>query len=190
MKVLALTYSVLAFVAGTEACIRVHAFLHSDPSVGDGMKIQIYEGHDRICNTGEHKYLASHKTKWNVECDGDNYEVELTDDGKKGTVWKHNTNFKAELDAKGTKHKVQCTYKTGVNERCAGYTSVTETTLVDKGGDCDEEFNVENCGQAECDLTEKDKEPAKKGTEPKPVIKPVKQGEPKGERKRRYLWRS
>ncbi|OAA75051.1 hypothetical protein LEL_07039 [Akanthomyces lecanii RCEF 1005] len=184
MKLLTLTSGILALASGTEACIRVHAYLHNDPVVGDGMKIQIYEGHRRICNTGAHKYLASDQTKWNVKCEGDNFEVELTDDGKKGTVRKHSIDYKTDLDAKETKHKVECTYKTGQNERCAGYTSWTETTLVDKGGDCDEEFSMKNCGSPECDLTEKDKTPAKP-VKPKQGLKEPKQGTPKGERRHR-----
>lgn len=159
MKFIAIISSLLAFTVGTtEACIRVHAYLHNDPVTGDGMDVKIYDGYDFICRGGQHKFFASSDTKWTVKCgEDDRYEVQLTDDGREGTVWNHNANYKATLTSKDHKFKSQCTYKTGANERCAGNTSSDENTLWDSFGDCDDRvFKVKNCGNGECDISEDD----------------------------------
>lgn len=159
MKFIAISCSLLAIAIGTtEACIRVHAYLHNDPYTGDGMSVKIYDGYDFKCRGGQHKYLASSDTTWTVKCgEDDRYEVQLTADGTKGTVWNHHAGYKGTLTSKDHDHKVECTYKTGVNERCAGYTSTDETTLWDGFGDCDDKlFKTKNCGNGECDISEDD----------------------------------
>ncbi|KAF9890346.1 hypothetical protein FE257_006012 [Aspergillus nanangensis] len=157
MKLQTLGCSLLALATGTNACIRVQAYLHNDPYTGDTMSVQIYDGSDKICGTGDRKFAASSDTKWKFQCGDDNrYEVHLKSNGAKGYVWNHNAGWEADLIAKDSKHEVTCTYKTGVNERCAGYTSDTETVLWDGFGDCDSRYNTEKCGSAGCDLAEKD----------------------------------
>lgn len=149
--------SILAFAAGTQACIRVHAYLSNDPVTGDGMTVEIYDNYDHVCSDGENKYLASGETKWEFKCgDDDRYEVHLTDNGNKGYVWNHNAGWEADLILKDSDFKSECRYKTGVNERCAGYVSSEESVLWDGFGNCDDKlFNTEKCG-ANCDISEKD----------------------------------
>ncbi|KAF9891324.1 hypothetical protein FE257_004179 [Aspergillus nanangensis] len=158
MKFSTLGGSLLAFAAATEACIRVHVFLHNDPVIGDGMTVQIYDGYDFKCRDGAHTRWASEDTKWKFKCgEDDRYEVHLISDGTEGYVWNHNAGWEGKLTGRDFKHKVDCTYKTGVNERCAGYTSTSESTLWDEFEDCDAKlFNTENCGNGQCDISEKD----------------------------------
>ncbi|KAE8164123.1 hypothetical protein BDV40DRAFT_298837 [Aspergillus tamarii] len=152
----------LAFAAGTEACIRVHAYLSNDIVIGDRMSIKIYDNYDLKCSDGATKRFASGETKWEFKCgEDDRYEVHLTDDGHKGYVWNHNAGWKADLILKDSKHTSVCQYKTGLNDRCAGYVSNDESVLWDGFeilglGDCDDKlFNTETCG-ANCDISEKD----------------------------------
>ncbi|KAI9371259.1 hypothetical protein BJX61DRAFT_543854 [Aspergillus egyptiacus] len=157
MKPQTLGCSLLALATGTEACIRVHAYLHNDFVTGDSMAVQIYDDYDRICQTGATEYWASGETKWKFTCgEDDRYEVHLVEDGKKGYVWNHNAGWEADLIRKDSKFESICAYRTGLNDRCAGYTSTQETTLWDGFGDCDFRFNTKNCGGSYCDLAEKD----------------------------------
>lgn len=158
MKFSALCCTLLACATGTQACIRVHAYLSNDLVVGDRMSVKIYDGYDEICQDGARKWMASGETKWKFKCgDDDRYEVHLTADGSKGQVWNHNAGYKADLISKDHKHEVQCSYRTGLNDRCAGYTSTDETTLWDGFGDCDDRFNTKNCGSGSCNIADKDK---------------------------------
>lgn len=158
MKFSDLSCSLLAFAAGTEACIRVHAYLNNDPVTGDSMGVKIYDGYDFKCRAGDSQYFASGETTWKFKCgEDDRYEVHLTGDGTKGTVWNHNAGYEGTLISKDHEHKSECRYRTGLNDRCAGYVSSDETTLWDGFGDCDDKlFKTGNCGDNECDISEDD----------------------------------
>lgn len=115
------------------------------------MAIQAWDNKDKICDGGGRKYLASDETVWAAECN-DGWELKTSANGRTGEIWNHGTGFHANLVAVDHDQQKYCRYKTGENERCAGWVFDYEYVLWDNGDKCDDKLNTKPCQQQLCDL--------------------------------------
>jgi len=72
-------------VAAVQACIRLHVVTSYNPTVGDGMRVQIWDNNDFYETQSQQKTAANGETHWQFAF-GRGHYVELWDNGKAGFV--------------------------------------------------------------------------------------------------------
>ena len=83
-----LAASVMGGIAAVEGCVRVHTQMNYNALTGDIMQVQIWDNNSFYCETGGKKTLTNNEARWFFTCsaNGQNWEIELWNDGKGGRV--------------------------------------------------------------------------------------------------------
>ena len=67
-----------------EGCIKVHAYLSTDPVGPDSMSIQMWDNGKEVCKESQGKQLSSNTDVWRIQCG--KYWAEVTQNGRAGKV--------------------------------------------------------------------------------------------------------
>ena len=87
MKSILASAVLLIATSGAQACIRVHASMWSSGTFHDVMSVDVWDNNDFHCSMDQTKSGVSAETRWEMECNGDQYyKVVLWDNGDDGTI--------------------------------------------------------------------------------------------------------
>ena len=79
--------SAILMASSAQACIRVKAFMWSSGTFHDVMSVEVWDNNDFYCSMDQTKSGVSAETRWEMECNGDQYyKVVLWDNGDDGTI--------------------------------------------------------------------------------------------------------
>ncbi|KJX92956.1 hypothetical protein TI39_contig4491g00002 [Zymoseptoria brevis] len=79
--------SAILMATSAQACIRVRAYMWSSGTFHDSMDVEVWDNNDFYCSMSQSKSGVSAETRWEMECNGDNYyKLVLWNNGGDGTI--------------------------------------------------------------------------------------------------------